>query len=62
MRDNAGGHAGFRRERLDATNPARRRPSDRLSGFNDLGEELAVPRKLRMDTIMTTAVPFQTPN
>jgi hypothetical protein len=30
-------------------------PNDRLSGFNDLGEEFTVPRKHWPDTFMTTA-------
>lgn len=38
----------------DATDPAGRQPTDTVSGFNDLGEEFAVPRKVRTDTIMTT--------
>ena len=42
-------------KQLDAANLVRWQPSHRLSGYNDLGEEIAIPRKLRTDTLMITA-------
>lgn len=54
-RNELGGHAPFRSERPDIPDPPRRQPGNTLSGFIDLGEEFTIPRKLRTDTIMTTA-------
>jgi hypothetical protein len=51
-RDNAGGHALFRFERPDSTDPAGRRPYRTLSGLDDPGEEFAFPRKFWPDTFI----------
>jgi hypothetical protein len=54
LRDNVDSHAHFRSE-PDAPDPARRQPGGTPAEFNELGEESAIPRKVRTDTIITTA-------
>jgi hypothetical protein len=54
QRDSVDRHAHFRSE-PDAPDPARRQPGGTLAEFNELGEESAIPRKVRTDTIITTA-------
>ena len=39
----------------DEIDPIGQLPGNMLTGFNDLGEEFTVPRKLWPDTFMTTA-------